>query len=147
MIMHITDRKSPMRGRLVRSVWKHDPTLYAPPRYRRACSYESFIPHPIAEAAFDLPGEVVGAISESERSVAELNRSAGSELTALARLLLRTESIASSPICATSGASGCANRSTHAPTRPLGRSSMCYRRTRSSPYRWPSKQQAEPPRR
>ena len=87
-----------MRGRLVRSVWKHDPTLYAPPRYRRACSYESFIPQPIAEAAFDLPGEVVGVISESERIVAELNRSAGSELTALARLLLRTESIASSKV-------------------------------------------------
>ena len=87
-----------MRGRLVRSTWKHDPTLYAPPRYRRACSYESFIPHPIAEAAFDLPGELVGAVFESERIVAELNRSAGSELAALARLLLRTESIASSKV-------------------------------------------------
>lgn len=87
-----------MRGRLVRSVWKHDPTLYAPPRYRRACSYESFIPDPVAGAAFDLPGEVVGAVSESERIVAELNRSAGAELTALARLLLRTESIASSKV-------------------------------------------------
>ncbi len=87
-----------MRGRLVRSVWKHDPTLYAPPRYRRACSYESFIPDPVADAVFDLPGEVVGAISESERIVAELNRSAGAELTALARLLLRTESIASSKV-------------------------------------------------
>lgn len=87
-----------MRGRLVRSTWKHDPTLYAPPRYRRACGYESFIPHPVAEAAFDLPGEVVGAVSESERIVAELNRSAGPELSALARLLLRTESIASSKV-------------------------------------------------
>ena len=32
-----------MRGHTIRRTWKHDPTLYAPPRYRRACSYAPFI--------------------------------------------------------------------------------------------------------
>src|SRR3990170_4351483 len=36
-----------MRGRLVRRTWKADPALYAPARYRRACSYEAFIPDPV----------------------------------------------------------------------------------------------------
>jgi hypothetical protein len=33
-----------MRGTLVRRTWEHDPARYAPPRFRRACQYESFIP-------------------------------------------------------------------------------------------------------
>ena len=87
-----------MRGSLVRRTWRYDPTLYAPPRYRRACAYESFIPRPLAGDAFDLPGQVFSRVSEAEQLVAELNRSAGPELAALARLLLRTESIASSKV-------------------------------------------------
>lgn len=87
-----------MRGRLVRRTWRHDPTLYAPPRYRRACAYESFIPRPLAGDAFDLSGHAFSRVSEAEQMVVELNRSAGPELAALAPLLLRTESIASSKI-------------------------------------------------
>ena len=87
-----------MRGRTIRRTWKHDPTLYAPPRYRRACSYEPFIPDPLAADAFDLPGEVAGRVAEAERMVIEINRTAGPELKSLGRLLLRTESIASSKV-------------------------------------------------
>ncbi len=32
-----------MRGTLVAKTWEWDPTLYAPPRYRKACEYEAFI--------------------------------------------------------------------------------------------------------
>ena len=87
-----------MRGRLISRTWKHDPTLYAPPRYRRACGYKSFIPQTLVGEDFNLPGEAVSAVSDAERIVGELNSSAGPELAALARLLLRTESIASSKV-------------------------------------------------
>ena len=90
--------KDRMRGRLISRTWKHDPTLYVPPRYRRACRYEPFIPRPLADESFDLSIEAVSAVSEAERIVAELHSSAGPELAALARLLLRTESIASSKV-------------------------------------------------
>lgn len=87
-----------MRGRLIRRTWEHDPTLHAPPRYRRACAYEAFVPAPLAGLAVELPGVVAGAVSEAEKVIADLNSRAGPELAPLARLLLRTESIASSKV-------------------------------------------------
>ena len=87
-----------MRGRLVRRTWKSDPTLYAPPRYRRACRYEAFIPDPLSDLDLSLPGTVVGVVSEAEQAISDLNRTAAPELMPLARLLLRTESIASSKV-------------------------------------------------
>jgi hypothetical protein len=38
-----------MLGRYERRTWQHDPSLDAPPRYRRACSYDVFIPLPVLE--------------------------------------------------------------------------------------------------
>src|SRR3990170_2461909 len=87
-----------MRGRLVRAVWQHDPSLHAPPRYRRACEYDAFVPDPVAEIEVSFPGDVAAMVSEAERAIAQLNRSAGPELAPLARLLLRTESVASSKV-------------------------------------------------
>ena len=87
-----------MRGRLAHRVWEHDPTLYAPAKYRRACAYDAFIPEAISELDIQLPGEVAGVVSDAEQAIADLNRAAGSELMPLARLLLRTESIASSKV-------------------------------------------------
>ncbi len=46
----------------------------------------------------NLPGDVAGILAESEKAVADLNAAAGPELAPLARLLLRTESIASSKV-------------------------------------------------
>lgn len=87
-----------MRGRHVREIWRADPAVYAPPRYRRACEYDAFIPNPIAEEEFSLSGVVAAVVSEAETAIANLNRTAAPELTPLARLLLRTESIASSKV-------------------------------------------------
>jgi Fic family protein len=87
-----------VRGKYVHRVWKADPTIYAPPRYRRACEYDAFIPDPIAGLAVNLPGDVAGVVSDAEKAIADLNRAAGPELMPLARLLLRTESIASSKV-------------------------------------------------
>jgi len=87
-----------VRGRLVRSVWEYDPTLYAPARYRRACSYDAFIPDALANLQISLPGDVAGIISEAEKAISDLNQHAAVPLAPLARLLLRTESVASSRV-------------------------------------------------
>jgi len=87
-----------MRGKLVHRTWEWDPALYAPARYRRACSHDAFIPDPLAGFDPTLSGEVAGVVSEAENAIADLNARAGPELAPLARLLLRTESIASSKV-------------------------------------------------
>lgn len=87
-----------MRGSFVRRVWQHDPTAYAPARYRRACRYDAFVPLLLSDLALQIPGELAGVVSDAEKAIAELNRRAGPDLFPLARLLLRTESIASSKV-------------------------------------------------
>jgi Fic family protein len=85
-------------GRRVSLVWQHDPVLYAPPRYRRACRYETFIPDPLSALELSLPAEVAGLASEAEAAIRRLNDVARPALAPLARLLLRTESVASSRV-------------------------------------------------
>ncbi|MDO8389717.1 MAG: Fic family protein [Actinomycetota bacterium] len=87
-----------MRGTLVRRTWEYDPARYAPPRFRRACHYESFVPDGLS--AFDEPfsADLVGVVSDAETAVHRLNAHARPALAPLARLLLRTESIASSKV-------------------------------------------------
>ncbi|MCB9010536.1 MAG: Fic family protein [Actinobacteria bacterium] len=87
-----------MRGHYIHQIWQADPTIYAPPRYRRACEYDAFVPSPITDIDLALPGDVIGVVSDAEKLIADLNRAAGPELMPLARLLLRTESIASSKV-------------------------------------------------
>ena len=87
-----------MRGKAVRRVWRHDPTLYAPPRYRRACAYETFIPDLLRHEDFALPSDVAATLSEVERKVLALDGMPPTTMASLSRLLLRTESIASSKV-------------------------------------------------
>lgn len=87
-----------MRGSFVHQVWQYDPALYAPPRYRRACSYDAFLPAPLGDLEVDLPSAIVVTTSEAERAIMQLNQENSALLAPLARLLLRTESIASSKV-------------------------------------------------
>ena len=87
-----------MRGTLVTKTWQWDPTLYAPPRYRKACKYKAFVPDPLTGCEFDLASGVTGVVSDAEQAIMSLNTGAGPALAPLARLLLRTESIASSKV-------------------------------------------------
>lgn len=87
-----------MPGRLVSRAWIHDSRADTPAKYRRACAYEAFIPLPLAELSLDLEVSVAGLVSEAEAAIGELNARAHPALGPLARLLLRTESIASSRI-------------------------------------------------
>jgi len=87
-----------MRGTLVTKVWKSDPSLYAPAKYRRSCKYQAFVPAPLTDFEFELPSRVAGIVSDAQHAIAELNATPQPALAPLARLLLRTESIASSKV-------------------------------------------------
>lgn len=87
-----------MRGTFVHKTWRSNPAIYAPARYRRGCDYDAFIPEPVGGFDPSLAGGIAGIVSDAERAIADLNRTAGPELDPLARLLLRTESIASSKV-------------------------------------------------
>ena len=79
-------------------IWQHNPTVYAPARYRKACGYESYIPAPLAALDLSLGAATAGIVSDAERAIQRLNASVQPALAPLARLLLRTESIASSKV-------------------------------------------------
>ena len=87
-----------MRGTTVKRTWTYDPALYAPARYRRACRYDAYVPDPVARFAEPIPAEIAGVVSDAEAAVRSLNDRARPALRPLARLLLRTESIASSKV-------------------------------------------------
>lgn len=87
-----------MPGRLLPRTWQHDPTLDAPAKYRRACAYEAFLPDALAGLPLALDAHTAGLVSEAERAIHDLNAAARPALAPLARLLLRTESIASSKV-------------------------------------------------
>ncbi len=87
-----------MTGTYVRRTWSHDPHVDAPKRYRKACAYDAFIPDPISRLDIRIPGDLAASISEAETGISGLNAGSPAHLAPLARLLLRTESIASSRV-------------------------------------------------
>ena len=87
-----------MAGRLVSRIWRYDPTLNAPARYRRACRYSAFIPAPLVGRGITVDAEVAGLAAHAEAEIRAFNAGAKPALVPLARLLLRTESIASSKV-------------------------------------------------
>lgn len=87
-----------MPGHRILKNWHYNPALDAPARYREACTYEPFIPDLLQRLPFTVGPEVTGLISEAEGAIRNLNAVAMPALAPLARLLLRTESIASSKV-------------------------------------------------
>ena len=87
-----------MPGTLVKRSWEYNPTLNAPARYKRACHYESHIPDELGSLEFRLDARLAGLVAETENAIGRLNSEGGPALVPLARLLLRTESIASSKV-------------------------------------------------
>ena len=87
-----------MPGVFIEKIWQSDPWRDAPAKHRRACQYRAFLPTHLAELDVKLPVEVAGLIAEADAAVRELNAAAYPALAPLARLLLRTESIASSKV-------------------------------------------------
>ena len=87
-----------MPGRLISRSWHYNPTIYAPASYKRACEYDAFVPDGLASVSVRLDAQLSGLVSEAEHSIRRLNDEGGPALDPLARLLLRTESIASSKV-------------------------------------------------
>jgi Fic family protein len=87
-----------MPGHYESRIWPSDPTRGAPPRHRRACRYEVHRPDHLSAVEVRLDGALAALISETEQALLALNNDGGSALGPLARLLLRTESIASSKV-------------------------------------------------
>lgn len=87
-----------MPGRFETRIWQSDTTRDAPPRYRRACRYEVHLVDPLGPLEVRLDGSLAALVSEAEQALFTLNSEGGSTLGPLARLLLRTESIASSKV-------------------------------------------------
>ena len=69
-------------------------------RDRSPCSYEVYVPDTLAGRGFVLEGDVAADVADAEAALARLNASAAAlaDTEALARLLLRAESVASSRI-------------------------------------------------
>lgn len=87
-----------MPGRSEGRIWASDPTIHAAARYKRACEYQVFIPDKLGGMEVRLEGKVAGLVADAEQAVRGLNDQTEPALAPLARLLLRTESIASSKV-------------------------------------------------
>ncbi|MGH7658276.1 MAG: Fic family protein [Gemmatimonadales bacterium] len=87
-----------MPGRLIPGVREFNPAMDAPAKYRRACRFEAFVPDTLQALRVSLPAETAGLVAEAEAAIRHLNATAQPALVPLARLLLRTESIASSKV-------------------------------------------------
>jgi Fic/DOC family protein len=85
-------------GTSLPQTWTYDPALDAPPKYRRACRYDAFVPDALHVLSVRLESSVAGLVSDAESKILELNSKARPALAPMARLLLRTESIASSKV-------------------------------------------------
>lgn len=86
-------------SRVIRRRWITD--FSAPSRKdRRSCEYEAYVPDPLVSRRITLDGDVAADIAEAEAAIARLNVEASSlvDTEALARILLRAESVASSKI-------------------------------------------------
>ena len=86
-------------SRVIRRRWPGN--LDAPSRRGRvACDYEAYCPDLLVDRRFTLEGDVAADVSDAETAIARLNAEASAlaDTEALARLLLRAESVASSRI-------------------------------------------------
>lgn len=80
--------------------WLSDGASGLPRRERRGGTFRTYCPDLLANRAFDLRGDVAADVSDAEESIRRLDATASSltDTEALARILLRAESVASSHI-------------------------------------------------
>ncbi len=86
-------------GRLVQRRWTPGLHAFGGRRSRQFFTYEAYVPDPIADSNPVLPGDIAQVVVDAERDVRALNSlPAAASLEAVARQLLRQESVASSRI-------------------------------------------------
>lgn len=87
-----------MPGKFVDKTWQANFSPDVPAKYRKACRYHTYIPEPLAALRLEIGLALAGLIAETESSIRALNEPGRPALIPLARLLLKTESIASSKV-------------------------------------------------
>lgn len=87
-------------ARVVRQRWISDVDSGLPRRDRRSCDYEAYVPDLLAGRAITLDGDTAADVADAERAIVMLDAGAITlaDTEALARILLRAESVASSRI-------------------------------------------------
>ncbi len=80
-----------MAGVWLRRTWPADVDGEAPARFRPACTYELYLPAPIADEPLVLSADLAAVVADAEAAVRSLNAQPRPELRPLGRLLLRTE--------------------------------------------------------
>ena len=87
-------------SRLIKEAWVPEQTYGLARRDRLPCEYEAYLPDPLAGRRFEIEGTVAADVAEAERAVQDLNQETTGlvDTEAMARLLLRAESVASSRI-------------------------------------------------
>jgi Fic family protein len=87
-------------AKVVRRHWVTDTSASMARRDRRSCDYEAYVPDTLAGREVVLSGETAADVTDAERAIAVLDVRASALLDteALARILLRAESVASSRI-------------------------------------------------
>ncbi len=87
-------------AKVIRLRWESDKQSGLARRDRQTCEYEAYVPDRLMGRAIRLDGPVAADVAEAELAIAKLNAEARAltDSEALARLLLRSESVASSRI-------------------------------------------------
>lgn len=87
-------------SKVIRRHWRASFTSGLARRDRRPCDYEGYVPDPLVGRKIVLDGDVAADVADAEFAIAQLNVQSTSlvDTEALARLLLRAESVASSRI-------------------------------------------------
>lgn len=87
-------------ARYLKKTWPPQTAGSAPRSQRQPCQYEPYLPDPLANRTFRFDGSVAADIADAESAIARLDTRAGAlaDSEALARILLRAESVASSRI-------------------------------------------------
>jgi Fic family protein len=85
-------------SKVVRRRWQSNLDGGLSRKDRQGCEYEAYVPDPLGSRDFRLDGTVAADVADAERAITTLDASAAAlaNTEALARLLLRAESVASS---------------------------------------------------
>jgi Fic family protein len=87
-------------AKVIRKHWQSEAATGLPRSDRQSCEYEAYVPDPLMGRAIVLDGMVAADVADAEAAITRLNLEARAlvDTEALARLLLRAESVASSKI-------------------------------------------------
>jgi Fic family protein len=87
-------------AKVIRQHWTADASTGLARRDRRSCDYEAYVPDTLADREMTLSGQTAADVADAERAIAFFDAQASTlvDTEALARILLRAESVASSRI-------------------------------------------------